>query len=62
VVAFHAWPVTGDVVFVSIQTDKDFDQYKGKLEGKVVLFGAMREVPPVDKACSSATPTRTLKT
>jgi hypothetical protein len=38
------------VVFVSIQTDKDFDQYKGKLEGKVVLFGAMREVPPVDKA------------
>jgi hypothetical protein len=43
-------PVTGDVVFVSIQTEKDFDQYKGKLAGKVVLFGAMREVPPVDKA------------
>jgi hypothetical protein len=43
-------PVTGDVVFVGIQTEKDFDQYKGKLEGKIVLFGAMREVPPVDKA------------
>jgi hypothetical protein len=43
-------PVTGDVVFVNITTDKDFDQYKGKLAGKVVLFGAMREVPPVDKA------------
>jgi hypothetical protein len=43
-------PVTGDVVFVSLQTEKDFDQYKGKLAGKVVLFGAMREVPPVDKA------------
>ena len=42
-------PVTGDVVFVSIQTEKDFDQYKGKLAGKVILFGAMREVPPVDK-------------
>ena len=42
-------PVTGDVVFVNIQTDKDFDQYKGKLDGKVVLFGAMREVPNVDK-------------
>jgi carboxypeptidase Q len=42
-------PVTGGVVFVSIQTEKDFDQYKGKLAGKVVLFGAMREVPPVDK-------------
>jgi hypothetical protein len=42
-------PVTGDVVYVNIQDEKDFDQYKGKLEGKVVLFGAMREVPPVDK-------------
>jgi carboxypeptidase Q len=36
-------------VYVNIQTEKDFDEYKGKLEGKVVLFGAMREVPPVDK-------------
>ena len=43
-------PVSGDVVFVSIQNEKDLDQYKGKLAGKVVLFGAMREVPPVDKA------------
>jgi carboxypeptidase Q len=34
---------------VNIQADKDFDQYKGKLAGKIVLFGAMREVPPVDK-------------
>src|SRR6201996_913771 len=43
-------PVTGDVVFVKIDTEKDFETYKGKLAGKVVLFGAMREVPPVDKA------------
>jgi len=43
-------PVTGDVVAVTIQDDKDFDKYKGKLEGKVVLYGAMREVPPMDKA------------
>jgi carboxypeptidase Q len=43
-------PVTGDAVFVNIQTDKDFDQYTGKLAGKIVLFGAMREVPPVEKA------------
>ena len=42
-------PVTGDVVFVNIQIEKDFDKYKGKLAGKIVLFGAMREVPPVDK-------------
>jgi carboxypeptidase Q len=43
-------PVTGDVVFVNIQTEKDIDQYQGRLAGKVVLLGAMREVPPVDKA------------
>ncbi len=48
-------PVTGDVVFVSIQSEKDFDQYKGKLAGKIVLFGAMREVPPVDKALFNRT-------
>jgi hypothetical protein len=42
-------PVTGDVAFVDIQTEKDFDQYKGKLADKVVLFGAMRPVPPEDK-------------
>ena len=43
-------PVAGDVVFVSIKTEKDFDQYKGKLAGKIVLYGPMRDVPPVDKA------------
>ena len=43
-------PVTGDVIFVNIQSEKDLDTYKGKLAGKVVLFGAMREVPPVEKA------------
>jgi carboxypeptidase Q len=45
--------VTGDVVFVSIQNEKDLDQYKGKLEGKIVLFGAMRPVPPLDKVLFS---------
>ena len=43
-------PVTGEVTFVNIQSEKDFDTYKGKLAGKVILFGAMREVPPVEKA------------
>lgn len=41
--------VTGDVVWVDIHEEKDFDKYKGKLAGKIVLYGAMREVPPVDK-------------
>jgi carboxypeptidase Q len=43
-------PVTGDVAFVKIDTDADMDKYRGKLAGKVVLFGAMREIPPVEKA------------
>ena len=42
-------PVSGDVVYVNIQSEKDMDQYKGKLAGKIVLFGAMRPVPPVEK-------------
>jgi carboxypeptidase Q len=43
-------PVSGDAVSVNIQDEKDFDQYKGKLAGRIVLLGEMREVPPVDKA------------
>ena len=43
-------PVTGDAVYVNIQADSDFDQYKGKLAGKIVLLGEMRAVPPVDQA------------
>jgi len=43
-------PVSGDAVWVNLQDEKDFDQYKGKLAGKIVFLGEMREVPPVDKA------------
>jgi len=42
--------ISGEATYVNIQTDADFDQYKGKLAGKIVLLGEMREVPPVDKA------------
>jgi hypothetical protein len=42
-------PVTGEAVWVNIQDEKDFDQYKGKLAGKIVLLGDMRPVPPVEK-------------
>ncbi len=41
--------VSGEAVYVNIQNDEDFDKYKGKLAGKIVLLGEMREVPPVDK-------------
>jgi carboxypeptidase Q len=41
--------VTGDPVWVNISGDQDFARYKGKLAGKIVLFGAMRPVPPVDE-------------
>jgi carboxypeptidase Q len=41
--------VTGEAVNVVIDEEKDFDKYKGKLSGKVVLLGEMRDVPPVDK-------------
>ncbi|MGB7134382.1 MAG: M20/M25/M40 family metallo-hydrolase [Acidobacteriaceae bacterium] len=43
-------PVTAPVVFVDIQNDSDFDKYRGKLAGKIVLLGEMRPVPPVDEA------------
>jgi carboxypeptidase Q len=42
-------PVSGPAVWVNIQTEKDFDQYKGKLAGKIVFLGEMREVPVPDK-------------
>ena len=40
---------SGSAVWVDINDDKDFDQYKGKLAGKIVLLGPMRDVKPVEK-------------
>ena len=37
-------PVTADVVRVQIATDADFDKYRGKLAGKIVLPQAARRV------------------
>jgi hypothetical protein len=42
--------VSAPAAWVEIKDEKDFDKYKGKLSGKIVLFGDMREVNPVDKA------------
>jgi hypothetical protein len=41
-------PIAGDVVSVSIESEKDLDRYRGKLAGKIVLDGLMRAVPPVE--------------
>jgi hypothetical protein len=40
-------PVSGPVVFVSVQEEKDLDKYKGKLAGKIVLLGATRPTPDI---------------
>ncbi len=42
-------PVSGPAIWVNIQTEKDFDQYKGKLADKIVFLGEMRPVPVPDK-------------
>jgi len=41
--------VSGNAVWLDAKEEKDFDKYKGKLAGKVIFFGPMREVKPVDK-------------
>ncbi len=41
--------VTAPAVWVDIKDEKDFDKYKGKLAGKIVFWGEMRDVKPVDK-------------
>src|SRR5271169_4995508 len=41
--------IEGPVVWIDAKKAEDLDKYKGKLAGKVVLFGEMREVKPVVK-------------
>jgi carboxypeptidase Q len=42
-------PVSGSAIWVDIKDEKDFEKYKGKLAGKIVLLGDMRDVKPIDK-------------
>jgi carboxypeptidase Q len=42
-------PVSGAAIWIDLKDEKDFDKFKGKLAGKIVLLGEMREVKPVDK-------------
>jgi len=41
--------VSGGAVWIDVKEEKDFDKYKGKLAGKIVLWGDMRDVKPVEK-------------
>jgi len=41
--------VSGPAVWMDIKKEEDLDKFKGKLAGKIVLLGEMREVKPVDK-------------
>ena len=48
-----AGAVTGSAFHLKAATREDLDQYKGKLAGKVVFFGDLRDVKPHEKAESS---------
>jgi carboxypeptidase Q len=41
--------ISGQAISVDVKKEEDIDKYKGKLGGKIVLLGEMREVKPVDK-------------
>ena len=41
--------IQGPAVTIEAKKAEDLDKYKGKVAGKIVLFGEMREVKPVDK-------------
>jgi hypothetical protein len=55
-------PLTGRAVWMDPKDEKDLEQFKGKLEGKIVFFGAMRDVKPVDKALFERRDDANLKT
>jgi carboxypeptidase Q len=42
-------PVNGSAIWLDVKSEKDLDQYKGKLAGKIVLLGDMREVGNIDQ-------------
>jgi carboxypeptidase Q len=54
-------PVKAEAVSVIINDESDLAKYKGKLGGKIVLLGAMREVPSTDKAFFERYDEKTLK-
>jgi len=41
--------LSGSAIWVDAKDEKDLEKYKGKLAGKIVFFGPMRDVKPVEK-------------
>jgi carboxypeptidase Q len=41
--------VSGPAISMDIKEEKELDKFKGKVTGKIVFLGEMREVKPVDK-------------
>jgi carboxypeptidase Q len=46
--------VQGKCIRVTIEDKKDFDKYKGKLAGMIVIFGADAEVKPITEVPTNA--------
>jgi hypothetical protein len=42
-------PINGPAIWMTAKDEKDLEKYKGQLAGKIVFFGDMRDVKPVDK-------------
>jgi Peptidase family M28 len=40
---------SGQAIWIDAKDEKDLEKYKGKLAGKIIFFGEMRDVKPVDK-------------
>jgi carboxypeptidase Q len=55
-------PVNGRAVWVDAKDEKDLEKFKGKLAGKIVFFGPMRDVKPVDKPLFERSDDANLKT
>src|ERR1700761_5038894 len=41
--------VSGQAIWIDAKDEKDLEKYKGKLAGKIIFFGPMRDVKPVEK-------------
>jgi len=55
-------PVSGGAIWVNAKDEKDLEKYKGQLSGKVIFFGEMRDVKPIDKALFERRDDANLKT